>query len=344
MNVLNVLMHETKLGRLDITLLMVLDEAIRRRKLAEVGDRLGLSQPAVSHAVARLREIFDDPLFHRRPGGVEPTPRCLALAPAVASMLALARDAVAPPPAFDPARSERVFRLTGLDYAAARFGPPLLARFDAAGRGLRLSIRPHVRDDALRALAEGEADLAIGFFPRRVAEIEVRPLYEEDYLVAGADAHPRLRRRRLDLDLYCELDHVLVSLDGGLSGTVDAALAKLGRQRRVVAAVPQFLPALAAVADSRAVVTLPRRVAEAYAPRFGLRCFAPPLALRPFTVGAAWHRRTDGDPAQRWLREQVAAVAAGIAAPAAQARCRQTAGASRAPAMARHIAAKASQA
>jgi DNA-binding transcriptional LysR family regulator len=107
---------------------------------------------------------------------------------------------------------------------------------------------------------------------------------------------------------------VLVSLDGGLSGTVDAALAKLGRQRRVVAAVPQFLPALAAVAESRAVVTLPRRVAEAYAPRFGLRCFEPPLPLRPFVVGAAWHRRTDGDPAQRWLREQVVAVAAGIAA------------------------------
>jgi DNA-binding transcriptional LysR family regulator len=325
LNVLNGQMHETKLRRLDLTLLLVLDEALRRRKLAEVAVRLGLSQPAISHALARLREIFGDPLFHRRPGGVEPTPRCLALAPCVASMLALARAAVAPAAPFDPARSEQVFRLTGLDYAAARFGPPLLARFDVAGRGLRLSIRPHVREEALRALAEGEADLAIGFFAKRVAEIEVQPLYTEDYVVAAAAAHPKLKRRRLDLDLYCALDHVLVSLDGGLRGTVDAALARVGRERRVIAAVPHFLPALAAVADSRAVVTLPRRVAEAYAARFGLRCFAPPLPIRPFVVGAAWHRRTDADPAQRWLREQVAAVADGIAAPVSPKRSRASA-------------------
>jgi DNA-binding transcriptional LysR family regulator len=310
MNVLNVHMSETKLRRLDLTLLLVLDEALRRRKLTEVAARLGLSQPAISHALARLREIFDDPLFHRRPGGVEPTARCLALAPAIASMLALARGAVTPPPAFEPAHSARIFRITGPDYAASRFGPALLARFDAAGRGLRLSVRPHAREEALRALVEDEADLALGFFPRRLAEVSMRPLYQESYLVAAASTHPKLgRRRNLGLDLYCTLDHVLVSLDGSLEGTVDTALARLGRQRRVVAALPSFLPAMAAVAESRAVVTLPRRIALAYAARFGLRCFDPPLPIRPFVVSAAWHRRHDGDPALRWLLEQVVAVA-----------------------------------
>lgn len=303
-------MSETKLRRLDLTLLLVLDGALRHRKLGPVARQLGLSQPAVSHALARLREIFDDPLFLRRPGGVEPTARALGLAPGIASMLALARAALARPAPFDPARSERVFRLTGLDYEASRFGPPLLARFAAAGPGLRLSVRPHARDAALRALAEGEVDLAIGFFPRRPPEILAQRLYEETYLVAAAAAHPALAgREALDLDTYCALDHVLVSLDGGLEGTVDAALARLGRRRRVVAAMPLFLPVLEAVAEGAALVTMPRRVVLRYAQRFGLRALAPPLAVRPFTLSAAWHRRQEGDPALRWLLGEVAAVA-----------------------------------
>lgn len=303
-------MNEVKLRRLDLTLLLVLDEAVRHRKLSVVAERLGLSQPAVSHAVARLRDIFEDPLLLRRPGGVEPTARALALAPSVASLLALARGAIAPPALFDPARSERVFRLTGFDYEASRFVPPLLARFAEAGRGLRLSFRPHAREAALRALADGEVDLAIGYFPRRSPEVMTQPLYEESYLVAAAANHPRLRRRRkLDLDLFCRLDHVLVSLDGGLEGTVDASLARLGRKRRVVAAMPWFLPALAAVAESEALVTMPRRVVERYAPRFGLVAFEPPLPVRRFTLNAAWHRRQEGDAGLTWLLAQVARVA-----------------------------------
>jgi DNA-binding transcriptional LysR family regulator len=304
-------MSDTKLRRLDLSLLLVLDGALRHRKLSLVARQLGLSQPAVSHALARLRDIFEDPLFLRRPGGVEPTMRALELAPRIASLLALARAALAAPEPFDPARSERVFRLTGLDYEAVRFGPPLLARLVAAGPGLRLSFRPHARDAALRALMEDEVDVAIGFLPRRPPEILAQPLYEEDYLVAAAAAHPVLSGRDgLDLDTYCALDHVLVSVDGGLSGTVDGALARLGRRRRVVAAMPMFLPALAAVAEGQAVVTMPRRVVERYATRFGLRAFAPPLPIRPFTLSAAWHRRHEGEAALRWLLDQLGAVAA----------------------------------
>lgn len=303
-------MSDTKLRRLDLTLLLVLDGALRHRKLAEVATGLGLSQPAISHALARLRDIFSDPLFIRRPGGVEPTARCLELAPGIASLLALARAAIAPPDAFDPATSDRIFRIAGLDYAASRFAPPMLARCAAAGPGLRLSFRPHARDAALRALAEGEVDLALGYFPRRPAEIVLHSLYEETYLVAAAAAHPRLaRRRKLDLRLYCSLDHVLVSLDGSLEGAVDGALARLGERRRVVAALPYFLPALAAVAASDAVVTMPRRVVEAYGARFALRRFEPPLAIRPFRLSAACHRRQEGDAGLTWLLNQVQAVA-----------------------------------
>jgi DNA-binding transcriptional LysR family regulator len=306
---MNVLMEETKLRRLDLTLLMVLDEALRQRKLAGVATRLGLSQPAVSHALARLRDIFDDPLFLRRPGGVTPTPRCLELAPRVASMLALAREALSPPPPFDPAASTRIFRLTGLDYEASFFAPALLRRFAEIAPGLRLAFRPHAREAALRALAEDEVDLALGYFPRRPPEILTQPLYEESYLVAAGADHPRLkRRRRLDLSLYCALDHILVSVDGGLHGMVDASLARLGHKRRVVAAMPNFLPALAAAATAPVVVTMPRRVVEGYASRFGLRSFEPPLPLRRFTLSAAWHRRHEADPGLRWLVAQVMAV------------------------------------
>jgi DNA-binding transcriptional LysR family regulator len=310
-------MNEMKLRRLDMTLLLLLDEVLRRRKLSDAATALGLSAPAVSHALGRLRDIFGDPLFLRHPGGVEPTARCLELAPRVASILAAARAAIAGPEAFDPATAQRIFRLTGLDYEASRFLPSLVARCAQLAPGVRISFRAAVRDAALRALADGGVDVALGFLPRRRPELLGRPLFEETYLVAAAAGHPRLaRRKRLDIGLYCELDHVLVSLDGALEGTVDAALAKIGRQRRVVATVPYFLPALMMVAATNTVVTMPAGIVREHAARFGLRAFEPPLPLRAFAVSAVWHRRQAGSGALGWLIDQLAEVAASTTAAA----------------------------
>lgn len=299
-------MSNSKLRRLDGTLLLVFVEAYRLRKLTAVADRLGMTQSAVSHALARLRGLFDDQLFLRRPFGVEPTRRARELAPRLEAIVRLARETLAEPERFEPASSTREFRLTGLDFATALVGPRLIKRCRRSAPNVRLAFRALVREEALRALAEGEADVAIGHARRRrLADVAIEPLVEEPYRVAARQNHPMIRGT-LDLKTYLALDHVSAAI-GGDAGLVDRTLAAKGHSRRIIATVPMFLPALAAVAESDAVVTMPAPLIEAYKKRFQLRSYEPPFAIRPFMLSAAWHRRNDGDPGLRWLVDQLRA-------------------------------------
>jgi DNA-binding transcriptional LysR family regulator len=165
---------------------------------------------------------------------------------------------------------------------------------------------PPGRTQAVEALAEGRAELALGILWEAPDWISGERFYEEGFLVAGrADALPEAPR--IGLDAYCAEDHVLVSPAGDLRGIVDQRLENLGRARRVVLGLPAFLPALAAVAASGGLVTLPARLARAFAPGFGLVTADPPLEIRGFPVSVFWHRRNDGDPRTIWLRDRIRA-------------------------------------
>lgn len=302
-------MNAPQLRRVDPTLLLIFAETLRRRKLSAAADRLGLTPSAVSHALGRLRALFGDALFVRRPHGVEPTARALELGPRVeAALEALQALLVAPEP-FDPRATERVFKLSGLDTAASLLLPDLVRTLRVEAPRAVLSFRPLARETALASLASGDLDLALGFFPRETPGIETEVLFEETYGVVMRADRPD-RPRSLDLDGYAAFEHLLVSQDGEPRGVVDDALERVGLRRRVAATAPNFFAALAAAAATDLVLTLPRRFAERWAGRFDLVVHDPPLAIRPFTVAMAWRARDAGDGGLAWLRARLRSMGA----------------------------------
>lgn len=302
-------LSETQLRRLDLTLLLVFLGLLRHRKALDVAGELGLTQSAISQALRRLRDVFGDPLFLRRPHGMEPTATALALESPVTLAVEALRGALGQARAFDPATAHGVVRIAALDSEQAWLIPALAARLRHLAPGLTLSVLPLGRTVAVEALLEGRIDLFFGLLPDRPDSISARALYSEGYRVAGRpEALPEAPA--VSLAAYCAADHILVSPGGDLTGIMDSELDRIGRARRVVLGLPAFLPALAAVRASGALVTLPARIARAFAPGFGLLTADPPLALRTFEVTAYWHRRNDRDPRVQWLADQAASAGA----------------------------------
>lgn len=293
----------SELRRLDLTLLLVFLGLLRHRKAVRVAAELGLTQSAISQALKRLREVFGDDLFLRRPHGMEPTAVALALeAPIVTAVEAL-RGALGATLSFEAATATGEVKIAALDAQQAVLIPQLAARLRLQAPGVRLSILPLARRDAVEALTDGRIDLSLGLLWDIPDTISQQQLFRESYLVAG---RPEVMPCPLDLDAYCAADHVLVAPGGDLRGVVDNHLDAIGRSRTVVLGLPGFLPALAAVAASNALVTLPSQVARAFCPTFGLVTADPPLPIRAFPVSLFWHRRNDADPRTLWLKAQLA--------------------------------------
>ena len=291
--------------RLDGTLLLVFAETMRCRKLSTVAERLGLTASAVSHAVARLRDIFDDPLFLRRPDGVVPTERALALAPALTGALERVRHALAAADRFDPAAQQRVFRIAALDYAIGLVAHTAVERVLREAPGVRLSFVTLGRDEAVTRLQSGDIDCVIAVFDPIPEGMDHRVIRRETFVTVARRGHPALRAG-LDLDTYLALDHLVVAADGVLRGTVDAVLSHAGRSRRVAAAMPQFLGTLAAVASTDLVATVPGGVADDHAARFGLDVHPCPFAVPGFDIVAVAGGGPAPDRGIAWLLDLLA--------------------------------------
>jgi DNA-binding transcriptional LysR family regulator len=299
---------DTKLRRVDLGLLLVFQELFRRRRATAAAQRLGLTQPAISHALGRLRALTGDPLFIRRPEGMVPTAHAAALAPRIDAILALAGEAFDEAGAFQPSDSQRLFRISANDFAGTLLAAPLIERVAAAAPLIRLSISfaggPAA---AYRALRNGDLDVALGRFLDVPDDCQATRLFEEDYLVVARSGHPKLQGG-LDLQAYVELGHLVVSFAGDLSGSIDQDLAAQGVSRRVCAALPLFLGAFAAVAGSDYIATAPRRLARQFSPQFGLTAFEPPVPLPPFSLDLLQSKSSVGDAGTTWLIEQIRAV------------------------------------
>jgi len=290
--------------RLDLSLLLLFRELMHNRRTTVVAQRIGMSQSAVSHALRRLREVFSDPLFVRRSDGLEPTHRALELLPKVEALISLAYQTINGFETFDPTTSDRQFRLAGNDLVCTLLGGPLIGMLRSSAPHTRVTFRSAVGRAALKALAAGEVDIALGFFPSLPSDYEVTHLFDETFMVVARRGHPRLRKG-LDLDTYRKLDHVLVSFSGGLTGFADMALKRHNLARRVVASVPMFLAAFAAVSKGELVATVPAHLAASYAQPFGLKVYRPPMAMRSFSVVAVRHARSHGDQGLDWLADRL---------------------------------------
>ncbi len=298
-------MHRANLDGVDLNLLRVLDALLTERHVTRASKRLGLSQPATSHALARLRALLGDPLFVRTPRGLAPTARASQLAGPLRAALAALEQAVAGGGSFDPATARRTFTLATADYGAFVIVPRLVERVQREAPGVDLWVRA-LRDDPFEQLALGDVDVVVGplmaVAPR--ASIHARPLYEERFVCMVRKDHPRVKRS-LDLDTWAALPHAFVAPRGTPGGVVDEALASAGRSRRVVLAVPHFLVAPHVVAGSDLVLTIGARVAAPFVEMLPVKVFPPPVALPGFKVSLAWHERAHHDAAQRWLRAMI---------------------------------------
>jgi DNA-binding transcriptional LysR family regulator len=289
-----------RLRRLDLTVLLVFVEVMRHRRTTEAAQRLGLTQSAISHSLKRLREVFADPLFLRRPHGLEPTARALDLKPVVAQVIEALSGSFQQNGTFDPALLDRPLRIGAYDAVMATVVPGLMAELAAIAPASKLVVRPISRTEAVEALQDGSLDLAIGYFFSPNRDVIIEPLYTERYRVVMRKGHPLLGSP-LSTAAYASARHLIVSPAGDLTGIVDAALAVENLTREVVAAIPLFFPAMAALPGTDLIATVPSRMAEGYAEVFGLVAVDPPLPIRSFDVSLARHRRNAKSGMINWL-------------------------------------------
>jgi DNA-binding transcriptional LysR family regulator len=291
------------LHRIDLNLLVSLDMLLAERNVTHAAHRLAISQPALSAQLRQLRDMFGDPLLVPAARGMTPTPRALELQGPLRALLASVNQLVTGQQAFDPASASDTYRIAATDSIQAAVCVPLVAAMRLRAPGTRIALFPADQPRLGEQLASGEIDLVLGTRQSLPDAVKSRPLYEESFLCLLRRGH-RDAGRPLDLDTFCELDHVLVSpAGGGFSGAVDDALARLGRRRRVVASLTSFLVAPALVAQSDLICTMPARLAHAMGDT--VTVLPPPCEVGSFAVHMAWHARTDHDPAQKWLRRQI---------------------------------------
>lgn len=295
-------MHGMNVGEIDLNLLHVFAAVHQARSVSRAAERLQLSQPAVSHALTRLRLLLHDPLFVRAPGGVAPTPRAERLAPQVLSALQLLDAALQESDRFDAARSRRRFVLHMSDIGADEFLPMLMRDLGRQAPGVTLEAVQLAPEAIGPALEQGRLDLAFGYLPE-LAGTEQALLLEERYVVLLRRGHPQARRL-VDRQALQRLDFVVVH-----SHTVPArALQQLGLEPRIRLALPHFMVVPPILEATDLALVLPSRPAQRFAARHALQVLEPDLGLPPFPVAMHWNWRHTADPGHRWLRERALAM------------------------------------
>jgi DNA-binding transcriptional LysR family regulator len=308
-------MHAVHTTTLDLNLLQVFAAVHEAKSVSRAAERLNLSQPAVSHALTRLRLAFHDPLFTRSATGVKPTPRADQVARQVEAALRLLQGALHEAQGFDAAVSQRRFVLHMSDLGAAYFLPALTGRLAAAAPGVQIEVVQLAPQAIGTALEEGRLDLAIGFLPQ-LAGTESIPLLEERYVLLMRRQHPLTRglRRREPSEAMRSLHYAVVA-----SHTEpQRALQALGLAGQVRLTLPHFTAAPSILEATDLALVLPTQPARQFAARHDLQVLDLPLGLPPFEVAMHWTWRHNHDPGHRWLRENARAVL--VQAPRAKAR------------------------
>jgi DNA-binding transcriptional LysR family regulator len=299
--------HHMHLLSIDLNLLVVLRALLETQSVKQAAVRVSLSPSATSHALARLRDLFDDALLVRAGRGLVLTPRAARLRPVLVQWLGDAETLLADTGAFLPAAARRRFVLGTNDYTERVVLVPLSGRVAASAPGVDLLSR-HAGDAQL-GLRAGTVDLVVGASRSWPGDIEHEDLYEERHVCLLRRGHPAARGL-LTAERYAGLSHVLVAPGGSPTSHIDRRLAALGLSRRVARTVGTFSVAPHLLIDSDLVLMLAERLALPAARELGLVVVEAPFAVR-FPISMAWHRRTSGDPAQAWLRAEVRAAVAG---------------------------------
>lgn len=292
---------------IDLNLLAAFEALMAEGQVTRAARRMGVGQPAMSDALRRLRVLFGDALLVRAAGGMQPTPRALALAGEVAPLMARLRAVMGAEVAFAPGEAQNAFTIASTDYTTLVLLPPLMARLRVEAPGIDLRVRGYDKDQVGGLLERGEIDVALGRFDDPPPGSVRTVLFRERFVGLARAGHPALAG--MDVRAFAGAAHALVSVRGDARGAVDAALAGAGLRRRVALVVPYMLLLPEVLRGGDLIATLPERAARL---ADGLVQFDLPVAVPDFPVEMLWNPAARADRATGWLRQMLVQVAAGV--------------------------------
>ena len=290
-----------ELKDVDLNLLVVFNQLLVEGRVSRAAVTLGLSQPAVSNALARLRRLTDDTLFVRTTRGMEPTPYARQLAEPVARALGILHDAVNQRTSFDPATAKRAFTVGMTDVGEIYFLPALMDELAKASPGVTMTTVRNGNVNLKDEMEAGHIDLAIGLLPQLKSAFYQRRLFKQRYVCMFRKGH-RLDKRTVSLTEFSSADHVVVMSEGTGHGKVDELLERSGVTRHVRLVVPHFVAIGHILRHSDMVATVPERLARALVGPFDLTYVKHPAVLPETAIDLFWHGRVHKDPANEWLR------------------------------------------
>lgn len=288
------------MNSIDIRLLAVFDEIYKTRSVTAAAEALELGQPAVSVALSKLRHHFGDPLFVRTSSGMEPTPFSEGLVRPVRAVLDALEQVLGHRSEFDPASSDRSFRICMTDISQLALLPKLWKRLRATAPGVRIAVSP-LSTDTARMLESGEADLALGFIPQLEAGFFQQILFRQNFVCMVAADHPRITDA-LSLAQFEAEDHAVISSSGSAPAIVEREITRQRIKRRVALKIPNFLGAAFVIEHTDLLVTIPKRLGDVLQGRGAFRIFPVPFELPQYEVKQHWHERYHQDEGNRWLR------------------------------------------
>ncbi len=298
-------MHVVHLASIDMNLLVVLGALLDTHSVREAANQLALSPSATSHALSRLRQLLDDELLVRAGSTLVPTPRAERMRAPLTRLLDAAQTVLSDDGSFDPSTLQRDFHIATTDYAELLVVRPLSDALACDAPAIDLHARP--QGDMVQQLRAGTADLGLGVVLDPPADVRHTALFGEEFVCLLRRGHPALNKK-LTLDRYAKLGHVLVAPRGTPVGVVDHALRRLGKKRRVARTVASFFVAPHLVANSDFVLTVARRVAHLLMQPLDLVMRTPPIGLTGFDLRMYWHRKNEDDDAHTWIRQRICAL------------------------------------
>ena len=292
--------------KLDLNLLVVFDVLLRLHSVTRAAEELGMSQPAMSLALNKLRSAFADPLFVRGSRGLSPTPRAAQLAVPVRHVLDQIRNDVLRQPSFDPATTDRTFTFNMADVGELVFLPRLYAHLRAVAPGANIRIVSTPPAQLAEAMQSGEVDLAVGYFPQlQGAAIYQQRLFSHSFVCIVRQDHPQFGSQ-ISRKQFLDAQHVVVDQEGKSHELFEETLAAQGLSRRIVLRVPHFLAIPLIVAESDLIVTVPYAIGMSFAKMANLKMLRPPIQVGQPEVKQHWHARFHHDEVNRWIRGVVA--------------------------------------
>ena len=301
------------LDNFDLNLIRVFLAIARHRSVTEASRELHLTQPSVSHALARLRTLCNDPLFVRSSGGMCPTTVAQAMIEPFERALRTVRQSLSHATPFDPRRSERRFNLLLTDVGQAAYLPPLLAHLSEHAPRVGIDVLHLPIDGYPKAFTDGVADLAIGYLPTLYSGFHHQTLFQATQVCMLRADHPDIRGS-LSLTQYLAATHVVVEPPGRGPGVVEKALSKARLERRIAVRLPNISPGPSIVRRTRHIMTVPAQIGLFQDAMAGVTLLPLPFEVEAMDIRVLWHERTDGDPGTRWLRAALADIFSGRAA------------------------------